>query len=249
MKFCCGIILMIAATVSTDTGSSIRPSKQDTCSVPVDVITELQTLRSLQNQDSKITLDLGKQVMDLQKEFLQLAKQSLGMKNELDQLRTQYSSTKVQTQDTTLNLQKQVQDLEQKNVQLQTQYTRGMQENQKMAVEIEALRLNLSEVEQKSKDIEALRINLSEVEHKSKEIETLRLTLSEVEQKSEEIEKWKEVTSAAIADLTSGVNRKPTGSVFTRWGRTTCPANTSELVYSGKYKNVNLFTENTGSAN
>ena len=90
MEFCCGIMLIIAATVTADTGSSIRPSQQDTCSVPVDVITELQTLRSLQNQDSKMTLDLGKQVMDLQKE--------------LHQLRTEYSLSLVQTKDTTLNL-------------------------------------------------------------------------------------------------------------------------------------------------
>ena len=118
-----------------------------------------------------------------------------------------------------------------------------------MTVVIEALRFNLSELEQKSKEIETIRFNLSEVEQKSKEIETLRFNLSEVQHKSKEIEKWKEVTSAAMADMTSGVNRKPTGSVFTRWGRTTCPANTSELVYSGKYKNVNSFTSNTGSAN
>ena len=219
MELFCVIVLSIATIVTANTGSAIRPSKQDTYSVPVDVITELHALRSLQNQDSKITLDLGKQVMDLQKE--------------LHQLRTEYSSSLVQTKDTTLNLQKQVQDLQQKHLQLQSQYAASIQENQKLIAEIEALRLNLSEVEQKSKEIETIRLNLSEVEQKYKEIETLRFNLSEVEQKSKEIEKWKEVTSAAMADLTSGVNRKPSGGVFTRWGRTTCPANTSELVYSG----------------
>ena len=41
-----------------------------------------------------------------------------------------------------------------------------------------------------------------------------------------------ELTSVALEDLTSVVQSKMTGAVFTRWGRTTCPA-TSELVYTG----------------
>ena len=223
------VVFSIATIVTANTGSSINLSKQDTCSVPVDVITELQTLRSLQNQDSKITLDLGKQVMDLQKELHQLraqssataaptqeskmtpdlSKQFLHLQKEFLQLRTQFSATPAPTQESqrTLDLEKEVQDLQQKYTRLQTQYTTSIQENQKMRVEIETLRFNVSEVEQKSKVIE----------------------------------EWKEVSSAAMTDLTSGVNRKPTGSVFTRWGRTTCPANTSELVYSGRYENMITF--------
>ena len=204
MEFCCVIILSIAITVTANTGSAIKPSQQDTCSVPVDVITELQTLRSLQNQDSKITLDLGKQVMDLQKE--------------LHELRTQSSTS---TQELKAATEKQVEYFQKEIHQLRTQYASSIQENQKLNIEIEALRSNLSELE-----------------YKSKEIETIRLNLSQVEQKSNEIEEWKNVTSSAIADLSFGVNRKPTGAVFTRWGRTTCPANTSELVYSGKYKTL-----------
>ena len=207
MELFCVVVFSIATTSTANTGSAIRPSKQDTYAVPVDIITELHTLRSLQNQDSKMTLDLGKQVLDLRKEFIQL--------------QTQYSKILVPTQQITLDLEKQVQDLQQKHLHLQTQYASCIQENQKQELEIETLRLNLSEVEQKSK-----------------EFETLRLNLSEVEQKSQEIEKWKEMTSAAMTDLTTGVNRKPTGAVFTRWGRTTCPANTSELVYSGKYEHM-----------
>ena len=41
-----------------------------------------------------------------------------------------------------------------------------------------------------------------------------------------------ELTSVTLEDLTSVVQNKMTGAVFTRWGRTTCPV-TSEIVYAG----------------
>ena len=38
----------------------------------------------------------------------------------------------------------------------------------------------------------------------------------------------------AMMNLTSVVQNKMTGAVFTRWGRTTCPP-TAELVYAGMW--------------
>ena len=46
-----------------------------------------------------------------------------------------------------------------------------------------------------------------------------------------------EMTSTALKDLTSVVQNKMTGAVFTRWGRTTCPS-TSELIYTGNYEDL-----------
>ena len=43
-----------------------------------------------------------------------------------------------------------------------------------------------------------------------------------------------DVTSLVMINLTSLVQNKMTGSVFTRWGRTTCPP-TAELVYAGMW--------------
>ena len=108
------IVMFVAAVVTADTGANYRISEQQsTCSIPVDVITELHNLRSLLNQESKMSLDLGKQVLDLQKELLELrkeystasapnqetnltiylGKEVLDLQKEIDQLRTQCTST------------------------------------------------------------------------------------------------------------------------------------------------------------
>ena len=156
------IILLFGTKAISDTGSGVKIS-QTSCTIPVDIISEIQTLRSLLHQESKITLELSKQVVDLQKDFHQL----------------------------------------------RSQYTSSLQENQNMAMVIDSLRYNISVLESESSALG----------------------------------KSQEVTSAAILDLTSVVQQKMTGAIFIRWGQTACPANTSELVYSGmKYFIISLST-------
>ena len=145
--FCTSVLL--THVVNGNTGSELFGGDG------VDVISEINTLRQLLNQESLITRELGKQIME---------QQSLIMK-------------------------------------LQDENARNEQEDKFIADEVAALRRNLS------------------------------LYKSE----SDVIAKSQELTSSDVTNLASAVKNKMSGSVFTRWGRTSCP-NTSELVYAG-----NLF--------
>ncbi|XP_052788001.1 uncharacterized protein LOC128224290 [Mya arenaria] len=49
--------------------------------------------------------------------------------------------------------------------------------------------------------------------------------------------------TAAVNQLTRQVNQQDGGAVYVRWGRTTCPANGTDLVYTG-YTAGNLYSQN-----
>ena len=163
------ILFILNGFVDGNTGSSVQLSQQS-CSVPVNLVTELQTLRNLLNKESEMLLEL-------QRDFYRLSK----------------------------NHDKTSQDYQR----LERKYTQIMLENQNLAAEIDAIRYNVSNVKAESEDIG----------------------------------QSQQLTSAAVTDLAAVVRNKMTGAVFTRWGRTTCPANTSELVYTGTYDNnlVDMF--------